>query len=322
MLITGGAGFVGSHLAEHLLAQGYQVTIIDNLTTGRLQNLKTFDTNDKLRVVIEDIRNAQVLDRLMSESDLVYHMAAVVGVQKVIDEPINTIETNIGGTELVLKTARRYRTPVLLASTSEVYGKGVRFPFSEDDDRLLGPTSRNRWAYATSKAIDEFLALAYHAEADLPVVIVRLFNTVGPRQTGKYGMVVPRFVRWALKNQPIQVYGDGNQQRCFGNVYDVVDAIHKLSEEPRAIGQIFNIGTNEEVTIHQLAKRIRERSGSSSEIQVIPYEEAYKNQGFEDFKRRVPNIEKVMQTIEWAPTTPLDTTIDQMVAYYQEHGDV
>lgn len=318
-LITGGAGFVGSHLAEHLLKLGHQVTIIDNLSTGRLENVKHLQNNPNFRYAIEDIRNIHVIDRLVSECDLIYHLAAAVGVQKIVDEPINTIEVNIGGSEIVLKTARRYRKKVMIASTSEVYGKGVSFPFKEEDDRLLGPTTRSRWAYATSKAVDEFLALAYHQEVDLPVVIFRLFNTVGPRQTGKYGMVVPRFVQWAIKNDPIMVYGDGSQQRCFGNVSDVVDAIHKLSEEDAAIGQIFNIGTTEEISIYQLAERIRERAGSSSEITLMPYEKAY-GSGFEDFQRRVPSIEKIMQTVEWKPTTPLDVTIDQIIEYYREQG--
>lgn len=319
-LITGGAGFVGSHLAERLLAHGQHVTIIDNLSTGRLDNLKPILNHPHFHYAIEDIRNEQVMDRLVSETDVVYHLAAAVGVQKIIDEPINTIEVNIGGTEVVLKTARRYRRQVMLASTSEVYGKGVNFPFREDDDRLLGPTTRSRWAYATSKAVDEFLALAYHQESDLPVVIFRLFNTVGPRQTGKYGMVVPRFVQAALQNAPISVFGDGKQSRCFGNVFDIVDAIHKLAEEPQANGQVFNIGSNEEITIYDLAERVRQRTGSRSEIQFIPYNEAY-GPGFEDFQRRVPGIEKITQTIEWTPTTPLDTTIDQIVAYYRKEGN-
>jgi UDP-glucose 4-epimerase len=316
-LITGGAGFIGSHLAEHLLQLGQHVTLIDDLSTGRLVNLAPIQDHPNLQIVIEDIRNVQVIDRLVSECDIIYHLAAVVGVQKIVSEPINTIEINIGGTEVLLQTARRYRKKIMIASTSEVYGKGVSFPFREDDDRLLGATTRNRWAYATSKAIDEFLALAYHKEVDLPVVIFRLFNTVGPRQTGKYGMVVPRFVRWALDGLPLQVYGDGNQSRCFGNVKDVVQAIHLLSEEPRAIGQVFNIGSTEEVSIHQLAERVKARTGSESEIKLIPYDQAYEP-GFEDFERRVPSIEKIASTIEWKPTTPLDVTIDQIIKYFKE----
>ena len=318
-LITGGAGFIGSHLAEHLISLGQHVTIIDDLSTGQLKNLAKIDGHPNLQIIIEDIRNRQVIDRLVSECDIIYHLAAVVGVHKIVSEPINTIEINIGGTEVILQTARRYRKKVMLASTSEVYGKGVSFPFSEDDDRLLGATSRNRWAYATSKAIDEFLAFAYHKEVGLPIVLFRLFNTVGPRQTGKYGMVVPRFIKWALEGEPIQVYGDGTQSRCFGNVHDVVDAIHRLSEEPNAIGQLFNIGNTEEISIYDLAQKVIEKTGSKSEIQMIPYEEAYEP-GFEDFQRRVPSIEKVSSTIEWKPTTSLDVTIEQIIRYYEEEA--
>ncbi len=316
-LITGGAGFIGGHLAEYLLKQGYEVTVIDDLSTGRFANIAPLEGQPGFQYAIEDIRNIHVIDRLVSRCDIIFHLAAAVGVQKIVTEPINTIEVNVGGTEVVLKTARRYRKKVMVASTSEVYGKGVRFPFSEDDDCLTGPTTRNRWAYATSKAIDEFLALAYHKEVGLPVVIMRFFNTVGPRQSGQYGMVLPRFVRWALNNETIQVYGDGQQQRCFGNVGDVVRAIHTLSKTPAALGQVFNIGSNEEVTIMKLAERVRQRANSQSEIVLIPYEQAYEP-GFEDFRRRVPNLEKIKQTIGWQPTTSLDTTIDQIIAYFQE----
>jgi UDP-glucose 4-epimerase len=316
-LITGGAGFIGSHLSETLLAAGQQVTIIDNLSTGRFENIAHLSDNRHFRFAIEDIRNTSVMDRLVSECDVIYHLAAAVGVQRIISNPIETIETNIGGTEVVLATARRYRKKVLIASTSEVYGKGVRIPFSEDDDSLLGPTIRNRWSYAASKMIDEFLALAYHKEVGLPVVVFRLFNTVGPRQSGQYGMVVPRFVRWAIQNEPIMVYGDGEQQRCFGNVYDVVKAIRDLGESPRAIGEVFNIGSNEEISIGGLAERVRARAGSASEIRYIPYEEAYET-GFEDFRRRVPSIDKIRAAIEWEPTLTLDETIDQIIAYQRE----
>lgn len=321
-LITGGAGFIGSHLAERLLSAGYTVTVIDNLSTGRIENLRAAEGNPRFRSAIEDIRNTIVMDRLVSECDVIFHLAAAVGVQRIISEPIETIETNIGGTEVILKAARRYRKKVMIASTSEVYGKGIRFPFHEDDDSVLGPTTRSRWSYASSKAIDEFLALAYYKEANLPVVIFRLFNTVGPRQRGQYGMVVPRFIQWALKNEPIMVYGDGQQQRCFGNVFDIVEAIHALSEQPSAVGQVFNIGSNEEVSIAQLAERVRERAGSRSEIQYLSYDEAYEA-GFEDFRRRVPSLDKIRSTIEWEPTTKLDETLDQMIAYQREelnHG--
>lgn len=316
-LITGGAGFVGSHLAEYLLAQGQEVVVIDDLSTGRIGNLRTVQSHPHFTLVIEDIRNQMVLDRLISECDVVYHLAAVVGVQNILNKPIHTIEVNINGTEAILKTARRYRKKVMLASTSEVYGKGVRFPFNEDDDTLVGATKRNRWAYAATKAVDEFLALAYHQEANLQVVIFRLFNTVGARQSGQYGMVLPRFVGWALEGAPLQVYGDGSQTRCFGNVHDMVDAIHKLSQEESAIGDVFNIGSTEEISIYGLAERVIARAKSRSQIVKIPYDQAYEK-GFEDFMRRVPDISKVMQTIEWKPTTPLDTTIDQIIHYYQQ----
>ncbi|MBZ0294645.1 MAG: GDP-mannose 4,6-dehydratase [Anaerolineae bacterium] len=320
-LITGGAGFIGSHLAERLLALGHTVTVIDNLSTGQFKNIAPLAGKPDFHYAIEDIRNIHVIDRLVSECDVIYHLAAAVGVQKIISQPIETIEVNIGGTEVILKTARRYRRKVLIASTSEVYGKGVRFPFSEDDDSLLGPTVRSRWSYAASKAIDEFLALAYHREVDLPVVIFRLFNTVGPRQSGQYGMVVPRFVQAALAGKPIEVYGDGQQQRCFANVFDVVQAITALAETPDAVGEVFNIGSDEEVTIYELAERVRQRANSQSEIQLIPYEQAYEA-GFEDFRRRIPSLDKIHSIIRWQPTTTLDETIDQIIAYYQkEYGN-
>ncbi|KXK54721.1 MAG: GDP-mannose 4,6-dehydratase [Chloroflexi bacterium] len=317
-LITGGAGFVGSHLAEKLIAAGQTVTVIDDLSTGRMSNLANLIKHPRFRFAIEDIRNTIVLDRLVSECDIIYHLAAAVGVQKIVSHPIETIEINIGGSEVVFKTAARYRKKVMLASTSEVYGKGVKFPFEEDDDSLLGPTTRSRWSYAASKAIDEFLGLAYHKEVGLPVTVFRLFNTVGPRQSGQYGMVVPRFVRWALNHQPIQVYGDGQQQRCFGNVFDVVDAISRLAEVEDAEGQVFNIGSDEEISIVGLAERVRERSDSASEISLIPYEQAYEP-GFEDFRRRVPSLDKIKRVIGWRPTTALDTTIDQIISYIREN---
>lgn len=319
-LITGGAGFIGSHLAERLLRAGQQVTIIDNLSTGRFKNIAHLDGQPGFRYAIEDIRNIHVLDRLVSECDVIYHLAAAVGVEKIISEPIETIEVNIGGTEVVLKTARRYRKKVLIASTSEIYGKGTRFPFHEDDDRLMGPTTRSRWSYAASKAIDEFLALAYHKEVGLPVVIMRFFNTVGPRQTGQYGMVLPRFVRWALAGEPLSVYGDGQQSRCFCNVRDVVEAMFALAQSPASVGQAFNIGSQEEITILELAERVKQRVGSRSDIRFVPYDEAYEA-GFEDFRRRVPSLEKIRAAVEWEPTLSLDQTIDEIVAYYREEAN-
>jgi len=317
-LITGGAGFIGSHLTDYLLKHDYKVTIIDNLSTGRFDNIKHLEKNPNFRFAIDDIRNIHITDRFVSECDIIFHMAAAVGVQKIIEEPINTIETNIGGTEILLKAARRYRKKIMIASTSEVYGKGVSFPFTEDDDSLLGPTSKSRWSYAASKAIDEFLALAYHYEVGLPVVLFRLFNTIGPRQTGQYGMVVPRFVKWALSGEPIQVYGDGEQSRSFGNVYDIVDAIYRLSLSEEAIGELYNIGNNQEITILELAKLVKERTGSDSEIKVISYDEAYKTPGFEDFRRRVPGIDKIGNAVGWQPSTDLTATIDQIIDYYRE----
>lgn len=318
-LITGGAGFIGSHLAEKLLEQGDQVTIIDNLSTGRFENIAHLEGAPGFHYAIEDIRHAAVMDRLVSECDVIYHLAAAVGVFAIVHSPIDTLEVNVGGTEIVLQTARRYRRKVLIASTSEVYGKGVKVPFSEDDDRILGPTTKSRWSYAASKELDEFLGLAYHKAAGLPITIFRLFNTVGPRQVGNYGMVVPRFVQWALKNEPIQVYGDGQQTRCFANVHDVVDAIATLGQARSCDGEVFNIGTNEEVSIHDLAKKVKARAKSSSEIVFVPYDKAYEV-GFEDMHRRVPDVRKIRAVTGWEPTTRLETTIDQIITYFQNGG--
>ena len=317
VLITGGAGFIGSHLSEYLLKHGHHVTVIDNLSTGRFANIEGLVNHRHFRYAIEDIRNIHVIDRLVSECDVIVHLAAVVGVEKIINEPIQTIEVNIGATETLLKTARRYRRKILIASTSEVYGKGVSFPFREDDDSLLGPTSKSRWSYAASKMVDEFLALAYYHETNLPVVLFRLFNTVGPRQSGQYGMVLPRFVQAALLNRPIQVYGDGQQQRCFGNVYDVVDAIYRLMQTEAAVGELFNLGSTEEISILALAERVRDCADSVSEIVMVPYDQAYAP-GFEDFRRRVPCVEKIERFTGWRPTTSLDDTIKQVIAYYRD----
>lgn len=313
-LITGGAGFIGSHLAEQLLNQGHEVTIIDNLSTGQFENIAPLEKRLGFRYAIEDIRNANVMDRLVSECDVIYHLAAAVGVFSIVSSPIDTIEINVGGTEVVLKTARRYHKKVLVASTSEVYGKNEKVPFSENDDRTLGATTKSRWSYAASKELDEFLALAYHKAADLPVVIFRLFNTVGARQRGHYGMVLPRFVQWALKGEPIQVYGDGKQQRCFGNVHDVVQAIIGLADSPAAVGEVFNIGSDQEITIYELAECVRERTKSASEIVIIPYDQAYEA-GFEDMRRRIPDIRKIRDAINWQPVTALEQTIDQIIDY-------
>ncbi|MGQ9668176.1 MAG: NAD-dependent epimerase/dehydratase family protein, partial [Anaerolineae bacterium] len=274
-LITGGAGFIGSHLAEALLKQGHQVTIIDDLSTGRFENIAHLAGHPSFRFAIETITNETVMDRLVSECDVIFHLAAAVGVQLVVSRPVQVIETNVYGSAMVLRLANRYRCKVLLASTSEVYGKGLQVPFREEDDRLLGPTTRSRWSYACSKAMDEFLALAYHKQYNLPMVIFRLFNIIGPRQTGRYGMVVPRFVRQALRGDPITVYGDGRQTRCFLDVRDAVRAITGLAEAPSAVGQVFNVGSTEEISILGLAQRVKALTGSPSEIVFIPYAQAY-----------------------------------------------
>jgi len=284
-LITGGAGFIGSHLVETLLALGRQVVAIDDLSTGRIENINGLIEQPGFQFVYESIRNETVMDRLVSECDVIYHLAAAVGVELVVHDPVHTIETNLLGTEIVLRLARRYGRRVLIASTSEVYGKSDQIPFREDGDRLLGPTIKSRWCYSESKAMDEFLALAYYQQFKLPVVICRFFNTVGPRQTGRYGMVIPRLARQALAGQPLTVYGSGRQTRCFCNVRDTVRAVAALMAEPRAVGQVFNVGSGDEITILDLARRILARAGSASEIKLIPYEQAYAP-GFEDMQRR------------------------------------
>ncbi len=313
-LITGGAGFIGSHLCELLLNAGHHVVAIDDLSTGRMENIGHLRPLPHFQFVRETVDNSQVLDRLTSESEVVIHLAAAVGVQLIVEDPVRTIRTNINSTEAVLVAAHRYGCKVLLASTSEVYGKGVRVPFREDDDRLMGPTIRSRWAYAESKAVDEFLGLAYHHQYGLPVVIMRFFNTVGPRQTGRYGMVVPRFVRAALRDEPLQVYGDGTQSRCFADVADVTRAITQLANEPRAIGQVFNIGATEEVTIRQLAERVIALAGSASRIEHVPYDAAY-GPGFEDMQRRVPSIDKLAALIGYAPRYTLDETLRRVIEH-------
>ncbi len=314
ILVTGGAGFIGSHLCEAMVHQGYRVVAIDDLSTGRLENIQHLRPLPSFQFVRETINNAQVLDRLTSEADIVIHLAAAVGVKLIVEDPVHTILTNIMGTEAVLATANRYGCKVLIASTSEVYGKGVKVPFSEEDDRLMGSTTHSRWAYAASKAVDEFLGLAYGRQFGLPVVIMRLFNTVGPRQTGRYGMVVPRFVRRALRNEPIQVYGDGKQSRCFADVQDVVEAIVRLAEHPQAVGEVFNIGSTREITIYELAQKVIELSGSQSRIELVPYDEAYAP-GFEDMRRRVPSIEKIHRLIGYQPRYSLEDTLKRVIDY-------
>ena len=314
ILITGGAGFIGSHLCELLVHKGHRVVAIDDLSTGRLENIRHLLPLPSFQFVREKINNALVLDRLTSEADTVIHLAAAVGVKLIVEDPVHTIQTNIMGTEAVLTTANRYGCKVLLASTSEVYGKGVKVPFDEEDDRLMGSTTHSRWAYATSKAVDEFLGLAYHHQFGLPVVIMRFFNTVGPRQTGRYGMVVPRFVRRALRNQPLQVYGDGRQSRCFADVQDVIEAVARLAEHPGAVGQVFNIGSTTEITIYDLAKKVIALTGSQSQIELVPYDQAYAP-GFEDMYRRVPSIDKIAGLIGYRPRYNLEDTLRRVIEY-------
>jgi UDP-glucose 4-epimerase len=315
-LITGGAGFIGSHLAEALLARGDQVTVIDDLSTGRFENIAPLAGKPGFRFALETITNETVMDRLGSECDRILHLAAAVGVQLIVNDPVRTIETNVMGTEAVLRVARRYRKKVFLASTSEVYGKNDKVPFHEEDDGVFGATTITRWAYATSKALDEFLALAYHRSQSLPVIIGRFFNTIGPRQSAQYGMVIPRFVRQALAGEPITVYGDGKQTRCFCNVRDVVAAVLLLIEHPGAEGQVFNIGSQEEIGMRDLAERIKTRTGSSSEILAVPYDQAYAG-GFEDMRRRVPDIHKIQRATGWAPKILLPETLDEVIAFFR-----
>ena len=305
VLITGGAGFIGSHLADALLAQGHRVLAIDDLSTGRLDNIRHLLDNPDFHFARASITDGIVFDRLASQADIIVHLAAAVGVKLVVERTVHTIKTNVMGTEAVLQVALRYGCRVLIASTSEVYGKSKKFPFSEEDDVLLGTTSKSRWAYAASKMVDEFLSLAYQREYDLPVVPFRLFNTVGPRQTGRYGMVIPRFVGQALRGEPITVYGDGTQSRCFCDVSDAVEAIIGLAQHPEAPGQVYNIGGSEEVTIRELAERVKVVSESGSEIVHIPYTEAYAR-GFEDMRRRVPDTSRIQALLGWRPQLSLD----------------
>jgi UDP-glucose 4-epimerase len=316
VLITGGAGFVGSHLAEALLGRGDEVYVLDDLSTGSIDNIAHLKPNPKFHYTIDTVTNEPLLAELIDRCDTVVHLAAAVGVKLIVESPVRTIETNVHGTEVVLKVANKKKKLVLIASTSEVYGKSAKVPFHEDDDLVLGPTSKHRWAYACSKMIDEFLALAYWKERKLPVIIVRLFNTVGPRQTGQYGMVVPNFVRQALAQEPITVFGDGTQSRSFTYVGDVVRAVVALIDEPRAIGQVFNIGNGREISIRDLALRIKEMTGSRSPIVTIPYDQAYEA-GFEDMPRRVPDISKIRALVGYQPTVELDEILTRVIASLQ-----
>ena len=317
VLITGGAGFVGSHLAEALLERGDEVYALDNLSTGSIENIVHLKSHPKFHYTIDSVTNEPVLAEHVDLCDVVVHLAAAVGVKLIVEAPVHTIETNVHGTEVVLKHASKKKKLVLIASTSEVYGKSANVPFHEDADLVLGPSDKHRWAYACSKLIDEFLALAYWKERKLPIIIVRLFNTVGPRQTGQYGMVIPNFVQQALAGRPITVFGDGTQSRSFTYVGDVVRAMVALIDEPRAVGQVFNIGNGNEISINQLAQRIKALTDSRSEIVRIPYDEAYEA-GFEDMPRRVPDIAKVQALVGYAPTVELDEILTRVIAHFRQ----
>lgn len=316
ILVTGGAGFVGSHLCERLLADGHSVVILDDLSTGREENIRHLLNQPRVQFVRDTVENELTVNTLLGSCDRVYHLASAVGVQLIVDEPVRTIKTIIRGTEVVLEAAYRFNRPVLITSSSEVYGKGSRVPFSEDDDVVVGPTRHSRWCYAYAKGIDEFLGLAYHKQFGLPVVVVRLFNTVGPRQVGMYGMVLPRFVQAALKGQPLQVYGDGKQTRCFCHVTDVVAALAQLMNRPEAAGQVFNIGSDEEISINDLARRVIALAESKSPVEHLSYEQAY-GQQFDDLPRRVPKLDKVRQLIDFKPRMNLDQIIRSVIEEYQ-----
>lgn len=317
ILITGGAGFVGSHLADKLHGEGHKITVIDDLSTGSYQNVAHLEGEKNFRLIIDTVLNESLMEELIRESDRVFHMASAVGVKLIMERPVKTIETIFRGTDVVLAFCSRYRKRVLIPSTSEVYGKGVSVPFREEDDLLTGSTDKHRWAYACAKTLDEFLALAHWKETRLPVAVVRLFNTVGPRQTGQYGMVVPNFVKSAIRNEPLIVHGDGTQSRCFGHVLDVVEGLTKAIETPECFGQVMNLGNDAEVTIKGLAEKSIQMTGSGSEIRFIPYSEAY-GEGFEDMQRRVPSLEKAKRLIGYQPTRTLDEIINDVARQFSE----
>jgi len=316
-LITGGAGFIGSHLAERLLERGDEVLLMDNLSTGGMDNIRHLKQYDRMHYFLEPIENRQLLAELVDEADMVFHLAAAVGVRLIVESPVRTIETNVNGTQLVLEAANKKRKLVFAASTSEVYGKSTKVPFTEEADLVLGPTSKGRWSYAASKALDEFLALSYWKERRQPVVIARLFNTVGPRQTGRYGMVMPNLVGQALANEPLTIFGNGKQSRCFCDVRDSVEAILRLVATDGAVGEVVNVGSNHEVTIEGLAQQIKERTHSSSSLTYIPYDQAYEP-GFEDMHRRVPCLEKLERLTSFRPKTTLVEIIDRVAGYLGE----
>lgn len=312
ILITGGAGFIGSHLTRELLGRGHHIIVLDNLATGEARNVDEFRGHDRYRLHVDSFTNEPLLAELIDRADHVVHLAAAVGVMLIVEDPVHTIETNIMGSELVFRHARKKSKPVLVASTSEVYGKSTSFPFSEDDDVVLGPTSKSRWAYAASKMIDEFLGLAYLHQYQLPVRVVRFFNTVGPGQVGRYGMVVPRLVQQALDGQPLSVYGDGSQKRCFGYVGDVVRAVADLMACPEAVGQVFNVGNDKEISILDLAEKINEKTGNTAGIDLIPYDEAY-GSGFEDMPRRVPDLTRLKKAVGYEPQVGIDGILDKVI---------
>lgn len=312
ILITGGAGFIGSHLSERLVAEGHDVVALDDLSTGQKQNLASLEGNNHFRFIEGSVLDTDLVDQLVDEADMVFHMAAAVGVKKIMDEPSSSILTNITGTENVLKAAIPGKTPTFIASTSEVYGKTTKFPFCEDDDMTIGATKNLRWSYASAKQLDEFLALAYAREVDLPVVVLRFFNTTGPRQTGRYGMVLPNFVVNALTGKPLKVHGTGEQSRCFGHVFDVIEALVRLMDKPEAFGEVYNIGTDQEVSIMELAQKVVAATESDSEIDLIPYSDVYP-EGFEDMARRLPSVEKLQAAIDFRPMRTLDEIIADIV---------
>ncbi len=318
-LITGGAGFIGSHMAEALLGGGHKVSVIDDLSTGAMDNIAHLKSDPGFDYVIDTILNAPLLAELVDRADVVFHLAAAVGVRLIVDSPVRTISTNIGGTEAVLVQAAKKGKKVILASTSEVYGKANKVPFSEGDDLVMGPTTKGRWSYAASKAVDEFLGLAYYKEKGLPVVVVRLFNTVGSRQTGRYGMVLPTFVRQALAGEPLTVYDDGNQSRCFSFVGDVVNALVELSLLDTAVGQVYNVGSDQEISILELAGLVKEMAGADSPIELIPYDQAYE-EGFEDMRRRVPDLSKIKAAIGYEPSTDIRGIISSVIAFEKDRS--
>ena len=319
-LITGGAGFIGSHLAERLLDRGDKVVLLDNLSTGSMENIRHLKGSSRMEYHLDAIENRHLLAELVDDADVIVHLAAAVGVRLIVESPVRTIETNVNGTQMILEAASKKRKLVLTASTSEVYGKSSQVPFREDADLVIGPTNKGRWSYAASKALDEFLALSYWKEKKVPVIVARLFNTVGPRQTGRYGMVMPNFVKQALENEPISVYGDGKQSRCFCDVRDTVEGLIRLMDRDGAVGEVVNVGNTEEISIEGLARVVKERTKSTSPVVYVPYDQAYEP-GFEDMMRRVPSVEKLHALTGFRPKTPLTEMIDRVAAYFLQRSE-